>query len=124
MFVAGGAEGGVDEFVLVFDPVGGAEEDGALVFFLADLDAIETDVIDDDAVRQAVYIEAEDAFVAHAHGTNPGLHGLTGSEGDFEGLGFVFDLAHDGFAAGIGLHDDDELRRGTEGDFAEGSDIV
>lgn len=124
MFAAGATEGGVDEFVLILNPVGGAEEDGALVFFLADLHAVEADVVDDSAVRKAVDVEIDQSVVALAHGANPSLHRLAGDEGDFEGLGLVFDLAHDGFAAVVGLHDNDELRRGTERDFAEGSGVV
>jgi len=64
---------------------------------LADLHAVEADVINDDAVMYALHVQAEDAAIAQAHGENPGLHGLAGSAGDFEMFGFIFDLALDSF---------------------------
>ena len=47
VLAAGRAEGGMDKFVLVLHPVGGAEEDGALVFLLADMHAVEADFINE-----------------------------------------------------------------------------
>ena len=70
----------MDEGVLILNPVGGAVEDGHS-FFLADLHAVEGDIIDDDAVRQAMHVEVDEAFVALADGANPGLHGLAWSRG-------------------------------------------
>ena len=58
------------KFVLVLHPVGGAEADRALVFLLADLHAVEADVIGNDAMRQALHVEVDESFVTLTHGAD------------------------------------------------------
>src|SRR5699024_1742975 len=67
---------------------------------------------------------AEEAVIAHAHGANPSLHRLPGSQSDFERLGLIFDLPHHRFATSIRLHDHDELRCRTESGFSKGSGVM
>ena len=101
---AGFVGDGVAEAVGFGHPAFGAEEDFALILVFGNEDAVEADVIDDDAVGEILDLEGDEFVVAIATNFEHGGDGAAGSDGDFRGGRFQRDVER----RGIG-----------EGDFAE-----
>src|SRR5207247_1903784 len=66
------------------DPFGGGEEDLALGFVLGNQHAVQADVVNDDAVREAFDGEGDYFVEAVAFDFQPGRKALAGGDGDFQ----------------------------------------
>ena len=69
------------EAVSIRHPFARAQEDLALILALGDEDAIESDIIDDDAVRQVLHGEGDEVVVAVAFDPKERGDGLTRGNG-------------------------------------------
>ena len=70
----------VTEAVGFGNPFGGGEEDFALVLAFGNEDAVEADIIDDDAVGKVFDGEGDQVFVAVPFDAEPRRNGLAGSD--------------------------------------------